>query len=152
MRYASLTTTRRRREILLGVSGEDFPAFFPPTPVESARNKTPELPSPRRPSAPVPSGSFQFEPPGKEENPMHNKGRFPNALFGVSLRPDSAALAIMILLLFLIFVFLFLTLTTQPALGQTYKVIHNFTGGADGAYPEAGVTMDAAGGPLWDHN
>jgi hypothetical protein len=37
-----------------GVSGEDFPAFFPSTPTKlCARNKTLELPSPRRPSAHV---------------------------------------------------------------------------------------------------
>lgn len=76
---------------------------------------------------------------------MHNKGRFPNVMFGGRLRPESAALAIMVLLLFLIFVFLFLTLTAQPAQAQTYKVIHNFTGGIDGAAPYAGLTMDEAG-------
>jgi hypothetical protein len=57
-------------------------------------------------------------------------------LFRGNLRPESAALAIMVLLLFLIFVFLFMTLTAQPALGQTYKVIHNFTGGVAGRHPE----------------
>ena len=76
---------------------------------------------------------------------MHHKARLPNAFFGTSLRPDSAALAILVLLLFLIFVFLFLTLTAQPAQAQTYKVIYNFTGGADGAGPVAGLTIDRAG-------
>lgn len=76
---------------------------------------------------------------------MHNKGRFPNALFSTNLRPNSAALAIMVLLLFLIFVFLFLTLTAQPAQGQNYKVIYNFTGGLDGGNSMAGLTIDAAG-------
>jgi uncharacterized repeat protein (TIGR03803 family) len=32
-----------------------------------------------------------------------------------------------------------------PASAQTYSVIHNFTGGRDGAVPDAGVTIDAAG-------
>jgi uncharacterized repeat protein (TIGR03803 family) len=32
-----------------------------------------------------------------------------------------------------------------PASAQTYSVIHNFTGGRDGAVPNAGVTLDAAG-------
>ncbi len=32
-----------------------------------------------------------------------------------------------------------------PAAAQTYSVIHNFTGGRDGAVPFAGVTVDAAG-------
>ncbi len=75
---------------------------------------------------------------------MLNKGRFPNVMFGARLRPDSAALAIMVLLLFLIFVFLFLTLTAQPAQAQTYRAIHDFTGGEDGAAPYAGLTMDEA--------
>jgi uncharacterized repeat protein (TIGR03803 family) len=32
-----------------------------------------------------------------------------------------------------------------PATAQTFTVLHTFTGGADGAYPYAGVTIDAAG-------
>jgi len=32
-----------------------------------------------------------------------------------------------------------------PAAAQTYSVIHNFTGGRDGAVPFSGVTIDAAG-------
>src|ERR1039458_9827940 len=39
MHHASLTNGRRRREILVGVLGEDFPAFFPPTSVEFARRE-----------------------------------------------------------------------------------------------------------------
>src|SRR5271165_4475983 len=34
---------------------------------------------------------------------------------------------------------------TEAAQAQTYKVIHNFAGGLDGAEPSAGVTMDGAG-------
>jgi uncharacterized repeat protein (TIGR03803 family) len=34
---------------------------------------------------------------------------------------------------------------TQAAQAQTYTVIHNFTGGPDGAMPMAGLTMDPAG-------
>ena len=34
---------------------------------------------------------------------------------------------------------------TQPAQAQTFTVIHTFTGGADGASPVAGLTMDTAG-------
>jgi len=37
-----------------------------------------------------------------------------------------------------------LTLTLS-AQAQTYNVVHNFTGGSDGANPIAGVTLDAAG-------
>lgn len=59
---------------------------------------------------------------------MHGKGRFPNQMFGMSLRPESAVVAIMLMLLFLVFLFLFLTLTAQPAGGQTYKVIYNLNG------------------------
>jgi hypothetical protein len=31
---------------------------------------------------------------------------------------------------------------------QTYTVLHNFSGGADGAYPYAGITIDRAGNLL----
>jgi uncharacterized repeat protein (TIGR03803 family) len=75
---------------------------------------------------------------------MHTR-RFHTSIFGTTLRPHSAALAILIMLMFLILGLLFILLTAQPAQGQTYKVIYNFTGGADGAYPEAGLTMDVAG-------
>src|SRR5208337_3836312 len=34
---------------------------------------------------------------------------------------------------------------TEAAQAQTYKVIHNFAGGLDGAEPAAGLTMDGAG-------
>ena len=34
---------------------------------------------------------------------------------------------------------------TQSAQAQTFTVIHNFTGGLDGGYPWAGLTMDEAG-------
>ncbi len=34
---------------------------------------------------------------------------------------------------------------SRPARAQTYTVIYNFTSGQDGAYPEAGLTMDRAG-------
>jgi uncharacterized repeat protein (TIGR03803 family) len=35
---------------------------------------------------------------------------------------------------------------TEPAQTQTYQVIYNFTGGDDGAYPKAGVTLGKGGG------
>jgi uncharacterized repeat protein (TIGR03803 family) len=63
----------------------------------------------------------------------------------MSWSPANAALAIMLTLLFLMFLLLFMTLTAQPAEGQTFQVIHNFTGGQDGANPYAGVTLDRAG-------
>ena len=36
-----------------------------------------------------------------------------------------------------------ITAITQTALGQTFSVIHDFTGGQDGANPAAGLTIDA---------
>jgi uncharacterized repeat protein (TIGR03803 family) len=41
--------------------------------------------------------------------------------------------------------FLFLNLAVGGANGQSFTVIHQFAGGVDGATPEAGLTMDAAG-------
>lgn len=41
--------------------------------------------------------------------------------------------------------FVMATLTSQHAESQTYSVLHNFTGGQDGATPKAGVTFDQAG-------
>jgi len=76
---------------------------------------------------------------------MHTRQRFPNVIFGASLRPESAALAILVMLLFLIFVLLFITLTAQPAQAQTFNVIHTFTGAKDGGFPSAGLTLDKGG-------
>ncbi len=78
---------------------------------------------------------------------MHSKQHFPNVIFREGLRPQGAALAIMLLLLLLvlIFVLLFMTLAAQPAQAQTFKVLYNFTGGPDGGYPVAGLTMDRGG-------
>ncbi len=36
-------------------------------------------------------------------------------------------------------------LATLPANAQTYTVIHSFSAGGDGAYPQAGLTLDASG-------
>jgi hypothetical protein len=41
--------------------------------------------------------------------------------------------------------FVLTVLATQAAQAQTFNVLHNFTGGADGANPLAGLTMDKAG-------
>jgi len=41
--------------------------------------------------------------------------------------------------------FMLTVVASQPAQAQTYTVLHNFTGGQDGANPESGVTMDKAG-------
>lgn len=76
---------------------------------------------------------------------MHSNTRSHASIFGMSWSPANAALTILLTLLFLIFLFLFLTLTAQPAQGQTYRVIHNFTGRSDGGSPAAGLTMDQNG-------
>lgn len=43
------------------------------------------------------------------------------------------------------FVFMLCLAMTQAAQAQTYHVIHNFTGGEDGAYPATGLTIDGSG-------
>ena len=59
-------------------------------------------------------------------------------ILGLSLRAATAALALASVLPLMVVV-------TQPAEAQTYKNIHDFTGGQDGAFPYAGLTMDKAG-------
>jgi uncharacterized repeat protein (TIGR03803 family) len=76
---------------------------------------------------------------------MHKRRQFPNMIFGASLRPEGATLAVMLMLLFLTSALLLVTLTAQPAEAQTFTVIYNFTGGLDGAFPEAGLTLDKTG-------
>ncbi len=76
---------------------------------------------------------------------MYHKARLPNHMFGTSLRPEGAALAILLMLLFLLFTLLFLTLTAQPAQGQTFKVLYAFAGQQDGWVPYSGVSIDAVG-------
>jgi uncharacterized repeat protein (TIGR03803 family) len=51
------------------------------------------------------------------------------------LSPRAAAIALTIMLL----------LTVGVTQAQTYQVIHNFAGGADGAEPTYGITIDSAG-------
>lgn len=74
---------------------------------------------------------------------MHTKGHPRNSLFGMNWNPANVTLVIMLTLLFLIFLLLFLTLTAQPAQGQIFTVIHNFTGQWDGAYPSTGLAIDS---------
>jgi len=54
----------------------------------------------------------------------------------LSFQPATALLAMAIV---------FATLLAQSAQAQTYQVLYNFTGGQDGEYPWAGLTMDGAG-------
>ena len=62
-----------------------------------------------------------------------------NWIFVINLRTAAAAG------LALAAVFGLTAVITQAAQAQTYTVIHNFTGGQDGATPMAGLTMDRAG-------
>jgi len=58
--------------------------------------------------------------------------------FGLNLRAAAAGLA-------LVGAFGLTVVATPAAQAQTYKVIHNFTGGGDGANPSAGLTINRAG-------
>ncbi len=69
---------------------------------------------------------------------MHNRQQFQNLLFRTICGAAATALAI-------IFVLALILIFAQRAEAQTFQVLYNFTGGADGASPYAGLTMDAAG-------
>ncbi len=69
---------------------------------------------------------------------MNDNAQFPNSTIGTSSRAAGAALAMAIL-------FAPALVLTRSAQAQTFKVIHNFANGQDGAQPYAGLTMDAAG-------
>jgi uncharacterized repeat protein (TIGR03803 family) len=89
---------------------------------------------------------------GKEVTPVHGKQQVQNSVFSVNWRSANPPRAILLRLLFL--VFLFVMLTAQPGQTQTFRAIYNFRNGADGAYPAAGLTMDAAGnlyGTTWEN-
>jgi len=60
------------------------------------------------------------------------------SIFGISLRARPAVLISLVILA--------IVLATVPAApAQTVTVLHNFTGGADGAFPYAGLAKDRAG-------
>ncbi|MGA2905998.1 MAG: choice-of-anchor tandem repeat GloVer-containing protein [Candidatus Korobacteraceae bacterium] len=67
---------------------------------------------------------------------MANPRQLRNLIFGLSFGATTAALVI---------AFMLTVVASQPAQAQTYTVLHNFTGGGDGANPWAGVTLDGAG-------
>jgi uncharacterized repeat protein (TIGR03803 family) len=69
---------------------------------------------------------------------MHSKQQSCNSLSRTISRTATATLAITI-------AFVLTVVATQSAQAQNYKLIHNFTGGMDGAIPDAGLTMDTAG-------
>jgi uncharacterized repeat protein (TIGR03803 family) len=64
---------------------------------------------------------------------MYRKRQLSNLFFQRSLCCVAAMLIVLVLTL------------AQSARSQTYQVLYNFTGGQDGASPEAGLTMDRAG-------
>src|SRR5271157_4765531 len=68
---------------------------------------------------------------------MQSKEQFCNLISRTVSRVATAALAIATM-------FALTVVLTQSAQAQTFKVLHTFTG-SDGAAPEAGLTMDAAG-------
>jgi uncharacterized repeat protein (TIGR03803 family) len=80
---------------------------------------------------------------GKEDKPMRSKARFQSSIFGMSW--SLANTKLMLILFFLIFQCSFITVTAQRALGQTFQVIYSFTGGTDGWWPYAGLTIDQSG-------
>ena len=67
---------------------------------------------------------------------MANSRQIRNLISNLSLGSVTAALAI---------VFVLTVVATQPSQAQTFKVLHTFTGGADGNSPFAGLTLDKAG-------
>ena len=69
---------------------------------------------------------------------MLNKPQSCNSLFHTISHVATAALALAI-------VFALAAVQSQSAQGQTFKVLHNFTGGSDGTTPYAGLTIDKAG-------
>ncbi len=69
---------------------------------------------------------------------MSNSGQHGIWIFENGLPATTLTLAITILLALTL-------ISAQSAQAQTYNVIHNFTGGGDGADPRAGLTKDAAG-------
>ena len=69
---------------------------------------------------------------------MHNESRFRSvASHAISRTATSATLLAIVSALMLVL--------GLPAQAQTFTVLHNFTGGVDGANPSAGLTLDAAG-------
>lgn len=66
-------------------------------------------------------------------------------LYAHAQRVFGSADKIMPGLWWLAMVFLLAACLWQPTQAQTYRVIHDFTGGADGAYPRATLTLDRAG-------
>ena len=69
---------------------------------------------------------------------MQNSAQHPSWALKLNTQPVTAWLVIAI-------VFALVTVLAQSAQAQTFTVLHTFTGGQDGAYPDGGLTMDGAG-------
>src|SRR5664280_2222382 len=113
---ASPTSGRREAEYLL-VLPREAPGLFSLTPVESARNKTLDLPSPGvrvRPSL-----RSYHAPHGEEANPMQSSQQFCN-LISHTISRAATALAMTIVVFMTVVV-------AQSAHAQTFNVLHNFT-------------------------
>jgi hypothetical protein len=63
---------------------------------------------------------------------MYGNKQFRNLFLNIIFRVTTAVLAIAV-------VFALTLVLTQSAQAQTFRVIHSFTGGADGAIPYAGL-------------
>ncbi len=75
---------------------------------------------------------------------MHTKARFSNLMFGASLRPESAVVAILLLLLLLMFVLLFMFVTAQPVQGQLSGL--GIVYGSNGAQAIVDLPLGESGG------
>jgi uncharacterized repeat protein (TIGR03803 family) len=73
-----------------------------------------------------------YVPPGRSTSLPHSSE---NLILQGSLRQVVCALAVVFALL----------AAAQVVQAQSYKVLYNFTGAADGAYPRGGLTIDRAG-------
>jgi uncharacterized repeat protein (TIGR03803 family) len=69
---------------------------------------------------------------------MHSRQQVHNSLSRTISRAATVALAI-------VFVLALILIFAQPAQAQTFEVLYTFTGGQDGAFPEAGLTLDKSG-------
>ena len=67
---------------------------------------------------------------------MTNPAQHPIFILPSSLRGSAVAVVLLCLLSVIL---------TQSAQAQTFTVLHNFTGGQDGATPTGGITLDQAG-------